>query len=85
MLQKKGQKTYPLKDEEEYIVATSEMDWAHGLPRDIYNFTSELQQVLHVIGQLIISNSIKPESAQRHARILIQRVNRNDEGAEGQK
>ena len=40
---KKRKKTYPLKDEEAHIVATSEIDGAHGLPRDIQTFTDELQ------------------------------------------
>ena len=64
-------------------MATSEIDGAHGLPRDIQTSTDELQQVIHGVGGQIISNGIKPESAQRYACILIQRVNRNEEGAEG--
>ena len=36
-------KTYLLKDKESYIVATSEIDGAHGLPRDIHNFSDEIQ------------------------------------------
>ena len=44
---KSGNKTYLLKDEEASIVATSEIDGAHVLPRDIQTFTEDLQQVLH--------------------------------------
>ena len=44
-------KTYLLKDEEAYIVATSEMESAHGLPRDIICLANELQQVLHDLGR----------------------------------
>ena len=47
---KRGNKIYLLKDEEAYIVATLEIDGAHGLPRDIQTFTGELQQVLHDVG-----------------------------------
>ena len=45
-----------IKEEESYIVATSEIDGAHGLPRDIETFTNELQQVLHDVGKIIIGN-----------------------------
>ena len=59
MLKKRGG-DYLLKDEEAYIVATSEIDGAHVLPRDIQNFADELQQVLHEVGGQIIVNDIKP-------------------------
>ena len=62
---------------------TSEIDGAHGLPRDIQTFSDELHQVLHYVGRKIIDNGIKPSSAQKYARRLIQRVNRNEEGAGG--
>ena len=77
MLQKKGgQKTYLLKDEEAYIVATSEIYGAYGFPRDIASFTNEIQQVLHGVGKLISGNGIKTQSAQSYAHRLIQHVNR---------
>ena len=66
-------------------MSTSEIDVAHGLPRDIQTLTDELQQVLHDLGRQIMVNFSKPSSAQRYARRLIQRVNRNEEGAEVQK
>ena len=66
-------------------MATSEIDGAHGLPRDIVAFTNELQQVLHDVGKLIIGNVIKPQSAQRYTHILIQCVDREEEEAERQK
>ena len=66
-------------------MATSEIYGPHGIPRDIHTFTEYLQQVLHDGGGRIIGNIIKPSSAQRYDRISIQRVNINEEGAEGQK
>ena len=74
---KRGNKTYLIKDKESYIVATSEIDGSHGLPRYNHNLNEKLQQVLHEIGAGIICNCITPLSEQRYARILIQRVNRN--------
>ena len=46
---------------------TSEIKVLHGLPRDIANFTNELQQVLHDVGKKRIGNGIKPQSAQRYS------------------
>ena len=66
-------------------MTTSEIDGAHGLPRYIETFTNKLQQVLHDAGQLIISNAIKLESAQRYACRIIQCVNRKEEETEGNK
>ena len=66
-------------------MSTSEIDGAQRLQRNIQTFTGELQQVLHDVGGRIIGNGIKPSSAQRYACILIQRVNRNVKGSEGQK
>ena len=47
---KGGNKTYLIKDKEAYIVATSEIYGAHGLPRYIQTFPDELQKVLHDLG-----------------------------------
>ena len=42
-----GHESYILKDKKEYIVATAEIEGAHGLPRDTNTISDELQQVLH--------------------------------------
>ena len=76
---KSGNKTYLIKDEEAHIVTTSKIDGAHGLPRYISTFTNKLQQFLHEVGQRIISNVIKSESAQRYACRVIHRVDRKKE------
>ena len=41
--------------------------------------------MLHEIGRKFVGNVIKPASAQRYSYTLIQLVNINEEGAEGQK
>ena len=60
---KRGNKTYPLKDKEAYIVAASEIDGAQGLPRYIQTFTDKLQQVIHGVGGRSIGNDIKTSSS----------------------
>ena len=76
-----GNRIYFLKDEEAYIVVTSEIDGAHGLPRDTVSFTNEIQQVLHDVGKWSIGNGIQPKSANRYSRRFIQHVNIEEEVA----
>ena len=66
-------------------MATSKIDGAHGIPRDIETFTNTIQQLLHDIGKKIIGNGIKPQPTKRHACRLIQHVNRKEEESEGHK
>ena len=48
--QKLVQQTYLLKDKESYIMATSEIEGAHVLPRDTTPISNEFQQVLRGVG-----------------------------------
>ena len=82
---KSGDKTCLLKDKESYTVATSEIYGLHRLPRDTTAYQINFQQVLHDVGKQSISNGIQSKSAQRYARIVIQRVSREQEESEGQK
>ena len=63
-------------------MATSEIDGAYGLPIYIETCTNKIQQVLHDAGQLITSNAIKPQPAQRYVCRVIQSVNRKEEETE---
>ena len=38
------------------MMATSEVDGAHGIPRYIASLTNEIQKLLHDVGKLITSN-----------------------------
>ena len=49
--QELGHKYYLLRDKESYIVTTTEIEGAHGLPRDTTTISNELQQVLHGMGR----------------------------------
>ena len=85
MLQNKGEKNLPSQGLRRTILATSEIYGSHGIPIYIHTFTDKLQQVLHGLDEQIIDNGIKPASSQRYSHRLIQRVNINEEGSEGQK
>ena len=63
----------------------TEIEGAHGLPRDTCTISDELQQVLYGVGRRYASNTITPESALRYARRLIARVNKGEDNEEGQK
>ena len=75
--------SYLLKDEESYIVATTEIEDSHGLPRDTTTISDELQQVIHGVGRRDVAKTITPDSPLSYDRILIARVNKEEENAEG--
>ena len=52
-------------------MATSDIDGAHELPRDTPIFANEIQQVLHDVGKLSISNGIQSKYQQRYGRRVI--------------
>ena len=66
-------------------MATTEIEGAHGLPRDTTTISDELQKVLHGVGRRDVAITITPDSALRYAHRLIARVNKEEENSEGQK
>ena len=64
---------------------TTEIEGAHGFPRDTYTISDELQQVLHGVGRRDSNKIITPDSALMYARRVIARVNKEEDNAEGQK
>ena len=73
-----GRKPYIFKDEVAYIMASSEMEVAHELPRDATSLSNELQQVIHDLGKQKIGKEIKQNSAQSYTPIVIRRVNKEE-------
>ena len=67
------------------MVETSEIDGAHGLPRDTTSLTNDLKQVLHYIVKKIISNVIKHKYTQRYALRVTEWVNKEEVKVEGKK
>ena len=56
-----GHETQLIKEEEAYIVASTEIEGAHGLPRDTSTISDELQQVLYGVGCQDANNTITPD------------------------
>ena len=78
-----GQKTYLLRDKNAYIVATLEMDDAHGISRDSTSLATEIQHVLHGVGRHRISKAIRQSPAEGYDHRVIKRVNIEEEKLEG--
>ena len=66
-------------------MATTQIEVAHGLLRDTFTISDELQQVLYDMGRQDANNTITPDSALRYARRLIAHVNKEEDNAEVQK
>ena len=66
-------------------MATTEIEGAHGLPRDTSTISNELQQVLPGMGRRDANKTITPDSTLRYAYRLIARLNKEEDNAEGQK
>ena len=60
---------------------TTEIEGAHGLPRDTCTISDELQQVLYDMGRRDANNTITPDSALRYALRVIARVNKEEDNA----
>ena len=60
-------------------MATTEIEGAHSLPRDTSTISNELQQVLSDMGHQDTNNIIQTHSALRYARIIISRLNKEEE------
>ena len=80
-----GHTHYLKKDEEEKIMAITEIKGAHVLPRDTNTIHNELQQVIHGVGLQDATKTIKTNYALRYARRWIVCVNKEEENAYGQK
>ena len=81
--QELGHKYYLIKDKEAYIVETTEIEGANGLPRDTKTISDDLQQVLHVMGRQDANKTITPDSELRYYRRVIGSVNKEEQNAEG--
>ena len=57
-------------------MATTEIEGAHGLPRDTSTISDELQQVLYGVGSQDANNTITSDSALRYDLRVIARVNK---------
>ena len=66
-------------------MATTEIEGAHGLPRDTSAISNELQQVLHGVSCQDANKIIKANYALRYERRVIARVNKEEDNAEGHK
>ena len=64
-------------------MATTEIEGAHGLPRDTNAISNELQQVIHCMGCRYENKTIKTNYSLRYSHRVIARVNKEEENVEG--
>ena len=76
--QELGHKSYFSRYKEAYIVATTEIEGAHGLRRDTTTVSNELQLVLHGVVRRDVNKTITSDSAIRYAFRVISRVNKEE-------
>ena len=65
--QELGLKYYILRDEESYIMVTTEIEFSRGLTRDATTIYDELQKVLHGVDCQDVTKTITLDSAIRYA------------------
>ena len=65
-----------IKNEEAYIVATVEMEIAHGLPKYAIILANEMEQVLRIVSIRNIFDDINSKSAMNYSRKVVEQLNK---------
>ena len=81
---KNGRPTYLNPDEEALVVASAEMEGAHGLPIDVNTLGAELQLVIRAMNARQSTKVITPNASSQYTRSVIKRVNKREDGHDKQ-
>ena len=82
---KNGRPTYLNLDEEALVVASAEIEGAHGLPIDVNTLGGELQLVITSVSARQSTNIITPKSLAKYTRSVIKQVNKREDGHDNQR
>ena len=82
---KKGRPTYLNSDEEALVVASAEIEGAHGLPIDVRTLGAELQVVIGALNAQQSTKVITPHASSQYTRSVIKRVNKREDGHDNQR
>ena len=82
---KVGRPTYLNSDEEALVVASSEIEGAHGLPIDVNTLGGELQLVIRAMNARQSTKVITPRVSSQYTRLVIKRVNNREDGHDNQR
>ena len=75
-----GRPNYLNSYEEALVVASAEIEGAHGLPIDINTLGVELQLVIRAVNAQQSSKDITPKASSQYTRSVIKRVNNLEDG-----
>ena len=82
---KVGRPTYLNSDEEALVVASAEIEGAHGLPIDVNTLGSELQLFIRAVNARQSTKVITPKASSQYTRSVINRVNNIEDGHDNQR
>ena len=82
---KVGRPTYLNSDEEALVVASEEIEGAHGLPIDFNTLGVELQLVIKSVNARQSTNYITPKASSRYTRLVTNGVNNIEDGHDNQR
>ena len=77
---KVGRPTYLNSDEEELVIASSEIEGVHGIPINVNTLGAELQLVIKSVKGRQSTKDITANSSSKYTRSVIKRVNRKEDG-----
>ena len=77
---KAGRPTYLNSDEEALVVASKEIEGAHGLPIDVNVLGAELKLVIKSVNARQSTKDITANSSSKYNHSVIKRVNRKEDG-----
>ena len=75
-----GRPTYLNSDKEALVVASAEIEGAHGMPVDVNKLGSELQLIIKVVNARQPNKYITANSSYKYTRSVIKRVDRKEDG-----
>ena len=82
---KNGRPTYLNPDEEALVVASAEMEGAHGLPINVNTLGAEMQLVIRAVNARQSTKVITPNASSQYTRSFIKRVNKREDGHDNQR
>ena len=82
---KAGRPTYLNPDKEALVVASANIEGAHGLPIDFNILGGELQLVIRAVNSRQSTKVITPKASSQYTRSVIKRVNNIEDGHDNQR
>ena len=82
---KSGRPTYLNSDEKALVVASEEIEIAHGLPIDVNTLGGKLQLVIRAVNARQSTKVITPKASSHYTRLVINQVKNIEDGHDNQR